>query len=96
VKFSSLRHGSLDGIAVTARARRVKLGAGVRHRNLTITLATPTRTVQLLISEPAITVTRRLASEVRAGKLKTLPVSLTATNTDRSPTRIALNAAIIK
>jgi hypothetical protein len=96
LKFSGARHASLDGIVVTTRAGRVKLGASVGHRNLTITLATPTRTAHILLSEPAITVTRTLAREVRAGKLKTFPVSLTATNTDRSPTRMALNAAIVK
>lgn len=71
-------------------------GTAVRHGKLTITLATPKRTVQILISEPAITVTGTLANEVKAGTIKTVPVSLTATNADHSPTHIALSAAITK
>ncbi len=57
LQFSSLGHRSLDGIVVTARAERVTFGTSVSHGKLTITLATPKRTVQIQISEPAITVT---------------------------------------
>ncbi len=90
--FRSSNKSLVEGIVVEARRKKLKLTAKVSRGKLTITLTVPAAAVQITISRPALTVTKTLADKVKAGKLKTLQISLKATNTSRKTTRITLDS----
>ncbi|MDQ6806540.1 MAG: DUF1906 domain-containing protein, partial [Actinomycetota bacterium] len=65
--------------------------AGLSHGKLTISLAAPSRTVLLTVGTPALSASKALAAEVRAGVASTLAIFVRAIDTRHDSEVLALN-----
>ncbi len=88
--FSHLQKNLTKGILVKAGSKTVKFSAKVAHEKLTITLKSSVSSARFTISSPAIAVSKTLAAQVRSGKVKTLKVLVSSTNSRHSTTRTTL------
>jgi hypothetical protein len=90
LSFSSSPKTLAKGLVVKSGRKQLKFTARASRRKLTITLKTPASGFQITLTTPTITVSKALAKSVDAGKVKTVQVLLTVTNTSHSNTPITL------
>jgi hypothetical protein len=89
--FSASKKNLAKGINVKgAGARRLKFTRKVSHGKLTITLKTAASNARVTISNPAISVSRTLAGNVKHHKVKALHVTVAATDSGHRTTRLTL------
>jgi hypothetical protein len=91
--FSTATQSLAEGVLVTANGKKRKLGVKLRHGRLTISLKSAADSLRVRLARPAITITRRLANNVRHGRVKTLQISLTVTSKGHAATSITLESA---
>jgi hypothetical protein len=91
LKFATKAKKLAKGIAVTGPGgKHVKFTLKVSHGTLTISLKAATTSLKITIKGPAITVSSALAKKVKHKKVKTLSVTVKATNASNATTRLVL------
>jgi hypothetical protein len=89
--FSGSKKNLAKGINVKGPgAKQLKFTAKARHGKLTIMLNTAASSVRVTISSPTIGVSKALAARVEHHKVKTVQVTVTATDTGHRTARLTL------